>query len=546
LEPVGLPNNMYRYLFFVLFLAGGCRDHQVSDKQVFRYNQPEGLTTLDPAFAKSQPVMWITHQLYNTLVEIQADLRIHPSLAKNWEISPDGLTYRFFLRDSVFFHDSPVFPDGRGRKLISDDVVYSLGRILDPSVASPGAWIFRGRVDSITPFRAVDSLTVEIKLQKPFPPILGILSMQYCSIVSKEAVQQFGKDFRRNPVGTGPFVMKSWEEGQNLILHRFERYFETDSTGHRLPYLDAVKLSFLDNKATEFMEFRQGRLDFVNDIEASFKDEILSKTGNLKPEWESRIQMFKTPYLNTEYLGILYDTSNSLLAASPLRWKKVRQAMNHAIDRRKMMMYLRNSIGTPAESGFVPAGLPSFSMEKVKGYRYDPVKARQLLKEAGYTSDAETITLKTIPIYAELGAFVAKQLEDVGMKVKVETVQRATLLEEIAKSKALFFRGSWIADYPDAENYLSVFYSRNPAPPNYTRFKNAQFDALYDKALTETNDSARYGIYQQMDQIVMNEAPVIPLWYDMAIHLVRPGITGFQPNSLNLLELRRTKIAISY
>ena len=537
---------MYRYLFFVLFLVAGCHDHQVSDKQVFRYNQPEGLTTLDPAFAKSQPVMWITHQLYNTLVEIQADLRIHPSLAKTWEISPDGLTYRFFLRDSVFFHDSPVFPDGRGRKLIADDVVYSLGRILDPAVASPGAWIFRGRVDSITPFKSVDSLTVEIKLQKPFPPILGILSMQYCSIVSKEAVQRYGKDFRRNPVGTGPFVMKSWEEGQNLILHRFEGYFETDSTGHRLPYLEAVKLSFLDNKATEFMEFRQGRLDFVNDIEASFKDEILSKTGNLKPEWVSRIQMFKTPYLNTEYLGILYDTTNSLLSASPLRWKKVRQAMNHAIDRRKMMMYLRNSIGTPAESGFVPAGLPSFSMEKVKGYGYDPGKARQLLKEAGYTSEAEIITLKTIPIYAELGAFVAKQLEDVGMKVKVETVQRATLLEEIAKSKALFFRGSWIADYPDAENYLSVFYSRNPAPPNYTRFKNAQFDALYDKALTITIDSIRYRIYQQMDQIVMDEAPVIPLWYDMAIHLVRPGITGFQPNALNLLELRKTKIAGSY
>ena len=231
---------MYRYLFFVLFLVAGCHDHQVSDKQVFRYNQPEGLTTLDPAFAKSQPVMWITHQLYNTLVEIQADLRIHPSLAKTWEISPDGLTYRFFLRDSVFFHDSPVFPDGRGRKLIADDVVYSLGRILDPAVASPGAWIFRGRVDSITPFRSVDSLTVEIKLQKPFPPILGILSMQYCSIVSKEAVQRYGKDFRRNPVGTGPFVMKSWEEGQNLILQRFEGYFETDSTGHRLPYLEEL------------------------------------------------------------------------------------------------------------------------------------------------------------------------------------------------------------------------------------------------------------------------------------------------------------------
>lgn len=537
---------MHRYLLFIFLLCAGCRQQTAPDKQVFRYNQPEGLTTLDPAFAKSQPVMWITHQLYNTLVEIRSDLRIHSSLATKWDISPDGLTYRFYLRDDVFFHDSPVFPEGKGRKLKADDVVYSLGRILDPAVASPGAWIFRGKVDSIQPFRAVDSLTVDVRLQKPFPPILGILSMQYCSIVAKEAVQHFGKDFRRNPVGTGPFVMKSWEEGQNLILHRFERYFETDSTGHKLPYLDAVKLSFLDNKATEFMEFRQGRLDFVNDIEASFKDEILSKTGQLKPAWAERIQLFKTPYLNTEYLGILYDTTNSLVASSPLKEKKIRQAMNHAIDRQKMMMYLRNSIGTPAESGFVPAGLPSFSMEKVKGYGFDPVKARQLLKEAGYSAEADVITLKTIPIYAELGAFVAKQLEDVGMRVKVETVQRATLLEEIAKSKALFFRGSWIADYPDAENYLSVFYSKNPAPPNYTRFRNTQFDALYDKALAETNDSIRYSIYQQMDQIIMDEAPVIPLWYDMAIHLVRPGITGFQPNALNLLELRKTKIAISY
>lgn len=342
-------------------------------------------------------------------------------------------------------------------------------------------------------------------------------------------------------MGTGPFKFRSWEEGQALILHRYERYFEMDSTGHRLPYLDAVKVSFLDNKATEFMEFRQGRLDFVNDIEASFKDEILTKTGELKRDWNGRIQLFKTPYLNTEYLGILYDTTNPLLASSPLRWRKVRQAMNHAIDRRKMMMYLRNSIGTPAESGFVPAGLPSFDKDKVKGYHYDPDKARQLLKEAGYRADEQTITLKTIPIYAELGAFVARQLEDVGIIVKVETVQRATLLEEIAKSKALFFRGSWIADYPDAENYLSVFYSKNPAPPNYTRYRNPRFDQLYDQALAETHDSVRYALYQQMDQLVMDDAPVIPLWYDMAIHLVRPGIRGFAPNSLNLLELRRAR-----
>ena len=290
------------------------------------------------------------------------------------------------------------------------------------------------------------------------------------------------------------------------------------------------------------MEFRQGRLDFVNDIEASFKDEILTKTGSLRKEWEGRILLKKQPYLNTEYLGILFDPENEWVKASPLRLKKVRQAMSHAIDRKKMMMYLRNSIGTAATAGFIPVGMPGFDSAKVKGYGYDPDRARALLKEAGYHPDSSgVITLKTIPIYAELGAFVARQLEEIGMNVAVETMQRATLLEQIANSRALFFRGNWIADYPDGENYLSVFYSRNPAPPNYTRYKNAEFDRLYEKALVTTNDSERFRLYQQMDQLVMDDAPVIPLWYDMAIHLVAPGITGFAPNALNLLELRKTR-----
>lgn len=539
LAPAGWRTDLFRYLIVLIILFTACTERIADNRQVFRYNQPEGLTTLDPAFAKSQPVMWISHQLYNTLVEINRDLRIAPSLARRWEISADGLHYTFFLRDSVRFHDDPCFPSGRGRTLKASDVVFSLGRIIDKATASPGAWIFNGRVDSLRPFEAPNDSTFIIHLQKPFPPILGILSMQYCSILAPEAVKAYGKDLRRHPVGTGPFRFASWEEGQALILHKNLHYFETDDAGTRLPYLDAVKVSFLDNKATEFMEFRQGRLDFVNDIEASFKDEVLTKKGDLKKEWEGRIQLFKTPYLNTEYLGIYFDTSNQLLQSSPLRMRKVRQAMNHAIDRRKMMMYLRNSIGTAAESGFVPAGLPSFDTSRVHGYAYDPEKARQLLREAAY--NGTPIMLKTIPIYAELGAFVARQLEEVGVLVKVETMQRATLLEEMAKGQALFFRGSWIADYPDAENYLSVFYSRNPAPPNYTRYRNLEFDRLYDKALTETNDSIRYRIYQQMDQIIMDDAPVIPLWYDMAIHLVQPGLTGFSPNPLNLLELRRAK-----
>jgi peptide/nickel transport system substrate-binding protein len=218
--------------------------------------------------------------------------------------------------------------------------------------------------------------------------------------------------------------------------------------------------------------------------------------------------------------------------------------MNYAINKKQLMMYMRNSIGIPAQAGFVPAGLPSNNIDYVKGYTYNPAKARELLAAAGYPGGKglPTTKLLTVSIYADIASFAAKQMEEVGIPVQVEVIQKSLLLEQTAKSAALFFRASWIADYPDAENYMAMFYSKNPAPPNYTRFKNAEFDLLYEKALLETRDSVRYGLYRAMDQLVINEAPIIPMWYDMAIHLVQPGVKGFGPNALNLLELRRTKL----
>ena len=218
--------------------------------------------------------------------------------------------------------------------------------------------------------------------------------------------------------------------------------------------------------------------------------------------------------------------------------------MNYGIDRRKMMLYLRNSIGIPAEAGFIPAGLPAYDTAVVKGYTYNPEKARRLLSEAGFPGgrNLPQVRLLTVPIYSDLGSFIAKQLEEVGIDVQVEVIQKSLLLEQTAKSQALFFRGSWIADYPEAENYLSVFYGKNPAPPNYTRYRNPAFDALYEKALEENNDSLRNKLYQQMDQMVIDDAPVIPLWYDEVIRLVQLNVKGFEPNGLNLLELRYARI----
>ncbi len=530
-------------LAFMVGIPFSCNTHRHPDKKIFRYNEQSGIASLDPAFAKNQSIMWAIHQLYNTLIEVDDNMQLKPSLAKSWQLSPDHLRFTFNLRTDVFFHDDVAFAGATGRRLTAGDVVYSFNRLTDKNVASPGAWIFNNRVDSVNGFIALNDSTFQLTLLRPFQPILGILSMQYCSIVPREAVEKYGSGFRSHPVGTGPFSLVTWEEGQALILRKHPRYFERDSSGYALPYLDGIRVSFYDSKATEFLEFQQQRLDFINDIDASFKDEILTKTGQLKKEWEGKLLLQKHDYLNIEYLGFLVDTTNALVQPSPTRLKKIRQAISYGFDRRKMMLYLRNSIGTAAESGFVPSGLPSFDRNLVKGYHYDPEKSKRLLAEAGFPGGKgmPVIKLLTIPIYADLAGFIANELNRSGIQVQVEAIQKSLLLEQTSKSQALFFRGSWIADYPDAENYLSVFYGKNPAPPNYTRYNNAQYDALYERAIGEGNDSVRYDLYRAMDRMIIADAVVVPLWYDMAIHLVHTYVTGFHPNSLNLLELRRTK-----
>jgi len=528
----------YSLFIGVLCALASCYNSEKGAANVFRYNEPTGIASIDPAFAKNQSVMWAVHQLYNTLVEVDSQLHTQPSLARSWSVSDDKKTFVFHLRTDVFFHDDACFPQGRGRRMTAADVAYSLGRLTDPVTASPGSWIFHDKVDSAAGFTALDDSTFRLRLLRPYQPILGILSMQYCSIVPREAVEHYGNDFRRHAVGTGPFAFVAWEEGQALVMKRNARYFERDAQGRQLPYLDGVQVSFYDSRATEFLLLRQHKLDFINDIDASFKDEVLTKQGVLRGDWKQKLQLQTHPYLNIEYFGILVDTANALVKDSPLRLKKVRQAINYAFDRRKMVLYLRNSLGLPAEAGFVPAGLPSFDSVKVRGYHYDPVRARRLLAEAGYGQGGPVIKLQTISTYSEIASYVARQLEEVGLRVQVDVVQKSLLLDLTSNSRTLFFRGSWIADYPDAENYLSVFYSKNPAPPNYTRYRNPRFDALFERALAEPDDSARYELYRQADALMMEDAPIVPLWYDMVIHLVQPEVKGLQANALNLLELR--------
>ncbi len=529
---------MMRYLFLLLpflVLFTGCpSEGGDEEKMVFRYNQSSGITSLDPAFAKDQANMWVINQLFDGLVRYDNEMRLQPALAKSWEISEDGLTYTFNLRDDVYFHDNDLFTD---RKLKASDAAYSLSRLIDPKVASPGSWLFAEKLVETEPFIALDDLTFQIKLTKPFKPLLSLLALQYCFIVPQEAVEHYGKDFRKQAVGTGPFSLRTWKEGNALIMVKNPRYFMKEGA-NKLPYLDGIKVSFVDSKQTEYLNFRNGKLDLVSGVDASFIDELLTKDGELQPGLETEIRLYKAPYLNTEYLGIMTQDEG------PLADKRIRQAINYGFDRVEIVRFLRNNVGQPATSGFVPYGLPSFNPIKVPGYQYDVEKAKALLTEAGHSNGAGLgeITLYTNANYEDIGTYISKELAEIGLTVKLDVVPAPFQRELMAKGEAPFFRGSWIADYADAENYLALFYSGYGAPPNYTRFNNSKFDSLYLAAQNENTEADRYVLYQEMDRIILEEAAVVPLFYDEVLRFTNPKVSGLKPNAMNMLDLRWVKV----
>ena len=303
-------------------MACGGTEKKNSDKaaQVFHYNQINSITSLDPAFAKSQNNIWAVDHLFNGLVQLDDQLNVRPAIAKSWEISEDGKTYTFKLRDDVFFHDDEAFVGGKGRKVIAKDFVYSFNRIIEDKTASPGSWIFKGRVVDDEPFSAPDESTFVLKLSQAFRPMLGILTMQYCSVVPEEAVEKYGKEFRSQPVGTGPFKFKNWLENQSLFLIKNDNYFEIEN-GQKLPYLDAIRISFIADRKTAYLEMMNGKLDFFSGLESSIINELLTSEGELQDSKKEQLNFYKAAFLNTEYLGI---NMNFKSETSPLAKKKVR------------------------------------------------------------------------------------------------------------------------------------------------------------------------------------------------------------------------------
>lgn len=542
---------MNPYLLFLctvfLLISCGKDTHSIDNQNVFNMNLPTGLSSLDPAYARDQANTWLIDQIFEGLVQLDSGLNIIPSVAHAWKVQDSGRVYIFYLKQNIYFHPDTVFGKDSTRKVTAHDFVYSFNRICDPETGSSGQWIFNGKVKGTefpgqaNGFKALNDSVLEIHLSSPFPPFLTLLSMPYAKVVPKEAIEAYGRNFRSQPIGTGPFRFKSWKEGQSLILLKNQRYHEFQN-GVALPYLDAVNISFTAGALISFHKLIRGELDFINRPDLSLKDEILDSEGNLKSKWKDKFRIESMPQLNTEYLGILMkgEGGNPIL-----RDLRIRKAINYAIDRDQLVHYVLNGMGYAAHGGIVPPGMPGFDTTNLEGYRYNPEMAISLLSSAGYPmgKGLPEFTLYTNPSYQPIMEFVQYQLSQVGIRVKLDPSDGASMREMIYQGKVPFWRASWIADYPDPENYMSLFYGSNVAPkgPNTTRFLHSEFDNLFIAASREADPIRRIELFRQMQQIIIEESPVVLLYYDKIIRLVSNEISGLETNAMNSLILKRVQ-----
>jgi len=280
-----------------------------------------------------------------------------------------------------------------------------------------------------------------------------------------------------------------------------------------------------------------GNFDFVSGLDNSFRDEFLSSDGELLDEYSNSFSLMTTPYLNTEYLAFNLDKAKQ--ENSPLISQDFRKALNYSFDRSMMTQYLRNGLVSPANKGFVPSVLSS--CYDVDGFFYSPDSVNYFLKKV--LNSNQSIVLHTTQDYLDICEYIQYNAKNFGINISIEISSPPVHRELFSSGESSFFRASWIGDYPDPENYLSLFYSKNKSPfgPNYTHFDNPLYDSLYQMSFLIDDQQARCSLFSQMESILIDEAVIMPLYYDYVVRLVAKDIKGMSLNGMNSLSLKRVQ-----
>ncbi len=531
---------------------------------VMRLNEVEAFKSLNPISVNEVVSFHIGSQLFEGLVKFdQSDLSVKPAIASHYELNENQTEWTFHIRQGVMFQADACFADGKGRVLNANDVKYCLDKlctsdannaqydvtIKDRVVGANEAFESSkaGKNIGVSGVKVINDSTLVITLKQPFAGFLNILAMPGCWIYPKEAVDKYGQDFRIHPVGAGPFQLETLKEGEVLIMKKNPNYYGVDKDGNKLPYLDGVKYTFIREKKAEILEFKSGNLDMVYRLPVEIFHEIMGDLENAKDR-KVDFQILNSAAFNTNYLGF---NCNSPVFAK----KEVRLAFNYAIDRHKIADFTIQGEGTSADYGIVPYveafEKDGYNFKGLKGYKFDAEKAKNYMKQAGYPDGKgfPKLTLQINSGGADRNILIAEVIqkmfkENLNVDIDINIVPLAEHIEQLQLGKADFFRLAWVADYPDPETFLTIFYGKHlPINPNektyinYFRFKNARFDSLFSASFTETDKAKRYALLSRAEQVVLDEAPFMPIFYDENYRLEQLNVRNFPENAMNYMDL---------
>jgi peptide/nickel transport system substrate-binding protein len=382
-----------------------------------------------------------------------------------------------------------------------------------------------------------DDGRVRITLNSPTPGFLQVLAHQGCWIYPAEMVTHYGKEVPWHPVGTGPFRMKSFKRGTSLILERNERYWGSDELGNKLPFLDAVRYTFEKDKNVELDGFEKGHLSMVSELP-------VERTQVLDTYADGRYVVQSTPGMSVQFYGF-----NRRMA--PFQELRVRKAFSMAIDRQTLVDSVLNGLAVAAEHGVVPPGFADYPYDSVPRTAYDPEGARSLLTAAGYP-DGRGLPSVLLQVnsdgfgYVRVAGVVQAMLEKVlGVSAVITVLPAEQHFERVERSQSQFWREGWVADHPDPENFLAMFYGRNapadstaPSYLNSTRYADERFDAWFAKAQVTADRTERMGLLAKAERQLMEDMVVIPLYHERTVRVLQPWVRDLPINGMDFIDLR--------
>lgn len=537
----------------------------------------------DPAKAMDLPSIQAMSKMYEGLVQyayLERPYQVEPCLAEALPtFSPDGLICTFKIRRGIYFQDDPCFFNnpkgkGRGRELCAGDFVYSIKRVADLKVGSPGYWAFRDRIVGLDDFRSrsgqgntdyeapvagletPDPFTLRIHLVRPFPALLWILTMNFAYAVPREAVDFYGADFVSHPVGTGPYILKSHIHNYRLEFERNPKWRETcreerypasgeatdaangflADAGQPLPFIDRLVQYVITDPSSQWLLFLSGQLE-ATAVSRDNWDAVVTADRTLTPAMTARgIEMSSAPALDTAYLG--FNIEDPVVGTN----RCLRQAMMAAFDRERWVKF-QNGRVTPATGPIPPAMRVSESNESL--FPFDLERARQLMIQAGYPGGKDPRTGRRLELTLELGSgepetremaeVLASFMDRIGIVLVPSFNNWPSFLKKLEQKRAQIFYLSWMADYPDPENFLQLFYGPNITPgANRCNYVNPEFDRLYEKAGTLPDGAEKRQVYAGMEQIVKADCPWLFLHHSLAVTLKHAWLKNYKPHDFPL------------